>query len=183
MGNTKQLNLKNRSYCFYNDLINIKDFDPKLLKLDKKSFKCNSVECNSVEDISMYYIGHVTKKHEYNINSVDPLYLLIDEIYGFVEEKEGDKYLNIALTYSNSEVLKKYAEVWGGIKDCIAKINDNKSKEYGKDYMKIKFNSDDNLPSNKILKFRKLTIIIRNVFEKDGKYYPEIYLDDCLYEI
>ena len=52
MVTTKQINIKNRTYSFYNDLINIKDFDPKLLKLDKKSFK----------DISMYYIGYATKK-------------------------------------------------------------------------------------------------------------------------
>ena len=49
--------------------------------------------------------------------------------------------------------------------------------------MKIKFNSDDNLPLNNIMKFRVLTIIIRNIFEKDDKYYPQIFLDDCLYEI
>ena len=49
--------------------------------------------------------------------------------------------------------------------------------------MKIKFDSDDNLPLNKILKFRVLTIIIRNVFEKDGKYYLQIFLDDCLYDM
>ena len=49
--------------------------------------------------------------------------------------------------------------------------------------MKIKFDSDDNLPLNKILKFRILIIIIRNIFEKDGKYYPQIFLDDCLYEM
>ena len=49
--------------------------------------------------------------------------------------------------------------------------------------MKIKFNSDDNSPLNKILKFHILAIIIRNIFEKDGKYYPGMYLDDCLYEI
>ena len=49
--------------------------------------------------------------------------------------------------------------------------------------MKIKFDSDDNLPLNKILNFRVLTIIIRNIFEKDDKYYPQIFLDDCLYEI
>ena len=122
------------------------------------------------------YIGYVTKKPEYNINSVNPLYLIIDEIDRFVEEKEGDKYLNIALTDRNSEVLKKYAEVWSRIKDCIAKINDNKPKqcdsvECGKDYMKIKFNSDDNLPLNKILKFRMLTIIVRSIFEGDNIYY------------
>ena len=49
--------------------------------------------------------------------------------------------------------------------------------------MKIKFDSDDKLPLNKILKSRVLTIIIRNIFEKDDKYYPQIFLDDCLYEI
>ena len=54
----------------------------------------------------MYYIGYVTKKPGYNINSVSPLYLLVDEIDGFIEEKEGSKYLNIAFTDSNNEVLK-----------------------------------------------------------------------------
>ena len=49
--------------------------------------------------------------------------------------------------------------------------------------MKIKFDSDDKLPLNKILKSCVLTIIIRNIFEKDDKYYPQIFLDDCLYEI
>ena len=80
--------------------------------------------------------------------------------------------MNIAFTDSNNEVLKKYAEVWSRIKDQIKKINDSRSGECGKDYMKTKFNSDDNLPLNKILKFRVLAIIIRNVFEKDNKYYP-----------
>ena len=59
-------------------------------------------------DISIYYIGYVTKKPEYNINSVNLLYLLIAELDGFIEEKEGNKYLNIALADSNNEVLKKY---------------------------------------------------------------------------
>ena len=98
---TKQLNIKNRIYYFYNDLISLKDFDPNILKLDKTSFN----------DISMYYIGYVTKKPQYNINTANPLYLLIAELDGFIEEKEEDKYLNIGLTNSNSEVLKKYAEI------------------------------------------------------------------------
>ena len=64
---TKQLNIKNRTYYFWNDLFNPKDFDPSLLKLDKKSSM----------DINIYYIGYVTKKSEYNISSVNLLYLLI----------------------------------------------------------------------------------------------------------
>ena len=68
-----------------------------MLKLDKKRFK----------DINIYYIGYVTKKEEYNINSVNPLHLLIYRIDGFIEEKGGNKYLNIAFTDNNDEVLKK----------------------------------------------------------------------------
>ena len=154
-------------------MINLKDFDPKLLKLDKKLSM----------DISIYYISYVTKRPEYNINSVNSLYLLIDELDGFIEEKEGSKYLNISLKYNNNDVLIKYAEVWSGIKDQIKKINNGSVGEYAKDYLRIKIDSDDNLPLNKILKFRVLTIIIRNIFEKDDKCYPQIFLDDCLYKI
>ena len=57
------------------------------------------------------------------------------------------------------------------------------SAESGKDYMRIKFNSDDNLPLNKILKLHTLTIIVRSVVEEDGKYYPQVFLDECLYEL
>ena len=154
-------------------MINIKDFNSNLLKLDKKSSK----------NIIIYDIGYIAKKDEYKINSVNPLYLLVHEIDGFIEEKEGSKYLNIALTDSNSEVLKKYAEIWSGIKDQIEKIYTGKSGEYGKDYMKIKFNSDDDLPLNKQLKYFSLRILVRTIFEDDGKYYPQIFLDECLYEI
>ena len=106
---TKQLNIKNRTYYFYNDLINLKDFDSNMLKLDQKSSM----------DISIYYINYVTKKPEYNINSVNPLYLFISELDGFIEEKKGSKYLNISLTFNNHDVLIKFAEVWRGIKDQI----------------------------------------------------------------
>ena len=74
----------------------------------------------------MYYLGYITRKTAYSINSVNPLYLLIGELDGCVEDKEGNKYLNIAFTDSNYEVLKKYAEVWSGIKDQTKKINNDK---------------------------------------------------------
>ena len=71
----------------------------------------------------------------------------------------------------------------GGIKDQIKKINSRKSEEYGKDYMKIKFDLDDDLPLNKQLMFINSTIIVRTVFEEDDKYYAQIMLDECLYEL
>ena len=56
-----------------------------------------------------------------------------------------------------------------------------KKGEYGKDFMKVKFNTDDNLPLNKPLKLHLLTIIFSYIFEEDGKFYLRLYLDDCLY--
>ena len=114
-------------------------------------------------DISIYYIGYVTKKPEYNINSINPLYLLISELDGFIEEKEGSKYLNIPLTFNNNDVLVKFAEAWRGIKDQIKNINNGSVGEYAENYMKIKFNSDDNLPVNKIIKFR---VLLSEIFLK-----------------
>ena len=109
----KQLNIKNRTYYFYNDLINLDGFDADLLKLDKKG----------VMNINVYYIGYVTKKPAYNTDSVNPLYLNIYTLDGFVEEKDSSKYLNVALTDYNNNVLKKYLEVWKGIKNHKVKIN------------------------------------------------------------
>ena len=156
MVTTKQLNIKNRIYYFWNDLINLKDFDPNLLKLDKKSSM----------GISIYYIGYVTKKSDYGIDSVNPLYLIIGVLDEFIEEKEGRKYLNISLTKSNNDVLVKIAKVWRGIKDQIKKINNGSVSKYTEDYMKIKLDSNDNLPQNEILNFRllKINTLLQNSF-------------------
>ena len=83
----------------------------------------------------------------------------------------------------NREVLKKYTELSNGIKNEIETTTGGKKGEYGKDFMKIKFNTDDNLPLNKPLKLHLLTIIVSCIFEEDGKFYPQIYLDDSLYEL
>ena len=89
-----------------------------------------------------------------------------------------DDYAN-----ENKALLKKYTDVLDGIKNEIKAINGGKGNDYGKDYMKIKFNSDDDLPLNKPLKFHAMTIIIRSVFEEGGKLYPQVFLDDTLYEL
>ena len=82
----------------------------------------------------------------------------------------------------NKELLKKYNHVWNEIKNKIKEVSDSEC-DYEKDYMKIKFNSDDDLPLNKPLKFHLMTITIRSVFEEDGKLYPQLFLDDALYEL
>ena len=80
MGTTKQINIKNRTYYFYNDIIDLENFDARFLKIDKKSYK----------DINIYNIGYITKKKIYdcmNINSVNPLYLGITYVNGYIEKK------------------------------------------------------------------------------------------------
>ena len=157
-------------------MINIKNFDSNLLKIDKNSYK----------DINIYYIGYITIKKidEYeNIHSVNVLYLIIGEVDGHIEEKNGSKYLVFDSTNENIKVLKKYAELWDGIKNEIKEINGGKENNYGKDYMKIKFNSDHDLPLNKPLKFHAMTIIVRSLFEEDNIFYLQVYLDECLYEL
>ena len=120
----------------------------------------------------------------YSINSVNPLYLVIRKVDGNVEELDysDDRYLNIALTNNNTEIIDNFNEVWKGIKDQILKL-DGSVKEYEKDYKKIRFNSDVVLPINAVLKFYSRTVIIRCIIDKNSKYYPQIYLKDALFEL
>ena len=92
MGKSKQINIKNRIYYFHNDQINLKDFDAGLLKVDKKDY----------EEIDIYYIGYITFKEIANcnsINSVNPLYLMIDEMIGQFEDLSFVKAVNLTLNY------------------------------------------------------------------------------------
>ena len=99
MGNIKEINIKNQTYYFFNDMINIKDFDPNLLKIDKKFYK----------NIDIYYIGCITVKDSdhVKINSVNPLHLIISEVDGHIKEKNGSKYLVFDSVNKNNEVLQK----------------------------------------------------------------------------
>ena len=92
-----------------------------------------------------------------------------------VPKKDVNKYLVF-------DLLKKYDDVWNGIKNKFKEINRGEY-DYGKDYIKIKFNSDDNLLLDKPLKFHMMAITIRSVFEEDGKLYRQVFLDVTLYEL
>ena len=124
-GRNKTNYIKNRTYHFYNDKIDLKDFDAKFLKIDKKDNK----------DIDIYYIAYVAVKkiaNCNNINSVNPLYLMINEMIVYFEEKNGIKYLVLDDVDKNKEVSKKYEEVWEVIKKEIETINGGEKIEYEK---------------------------------------------------
>ena len=171
-----KINIKKRTYYFYNDIIDLENFESNLLKIDTKSYK----------DIGIYNIGYITiKKIDdcENISSVNPLYLRITHTSGYIEEINVNKYIIFDSTDENKELIKKYNDAFNGISDEIKTINGGKENDYEKNYMKIKFNSDDNLPLNKPLKFHLMTVTIRSVFKEDGKLYPQLFLDYTLYEL
>ena len=84
----------------------------------------------------------------------------------------------LLLLIKTKKIIGKYTKLWNEIKYHIETIKADKSGEYEKDYLKIKFSSDDDLPLNKTLRLHNLTIIVRSVFEEDGKYYPQVFLDE-----
>ena len=175
MGTVKQIDIKNRTYYFYNDIIDLESFKSNLLKIDKKSYK----------DIGIYNIGYITIKKNSdceNIYSVNPLYLPINHANGYIEEINENKYSIFDSIDENKELLKKYNDAFNGIMGKIKEVSSDEC-DYEKDYMKTKFNSHDNLPLNKPLKFHNMTITIRSVFKEDGKLYPQVFLDDTIYEL
>ena len=145
MREIKQINIKNRTYYFYNDQIDLKNSDAKLLKIDKTDYS----------EIDVYHIGHVTVKkiaNSNNINSVNPLYLMINEMIGHFEEKNENKYLVLDDVDENKKVSKEYEKVWEGVKNEIETINGGKKLSMGK-------------------------------ISEDAKCYPQLFLDDALYEL
>ena len=168
-GKIKELNIKNRTYYFFDAMIDIRNFHSNLLKIDKEPYK----------DIDIYYIGYITIKKIgdcENIHSVNLLYLVIHSATGYFKEKNGEKYLIL-------DPIEKYEEVFSRIKSEIETINSGEELFYEKHYARIGVNTDDDVPLNKQLKFPSLTIIIRCVFQNGKKLYPQVCLDECLYEL
>ena len=112
MKEVKEINIKNQTYYFFDDMIDIRNFHSNLLKIDKKPY----------EDVDIYYIGYITIKKFSdceNIHSVNLLYLIIHSATGYFKEKCGEKYLII-------DSAEKYEEVFSGIKSEIRTINGGK---------------------------------------------------------
>ena len=172
METIKQINIKNRTYYFYNDIINLDEFDESKIKVDKKDFN----------DIDIYYLGYEHKKKisECNvINSVNPLYLKITDMKGQFEKGKDDAWY---LVISNKDdVYKKLVDILESIKNKITEKTWD-VVEYDKDYMKIKFESNNILPASKDVNIHIATIIIGAIFVQDDKYYPQLFLADGLYK-
>ena len=173
--NIKQINIKNRPCYYFNDMINIKNFDPSLLKTNKLLFRGVSV--------NIYYIKYITIKSfdHVKIDNENFLYLIFDNVDGYIKESNGNKYLVLAPTVL--KVFKKYTKLWDETKNQIKALNGGEPIKYKKDFMNIRFESDYGLPLSKALSSPCMIIVTTSVFEKNGKHYPQFYLHECLYEL
>ena len=163
----KKVNIKNCSYLFFNSMTNVKKFDPNLLSIDKILFKKNT-------DCVIYEIEYFK-----NFNNKNSIYLFFNNVDAYIEynpteDDSETKYLFFASTDKNREVLENYTELWDEIKNRIEAINGGNPIKYGKDFMKVRFESNDDLPLGKILNIPVCMIIIKSVFQKDNYYYRQV---------
>ena len=152
------LNIENKTFTYPTKLINILDFDLK--KLSIQNIKDDDETC-------FYYINY-DKYH---------FCLIIDNLKGYFKITDDDKYLSIIFTSESQKMM--YETIWEEIKKLI----NNEISDYSKDYTVFKFDSNDVLPLDSIINIHSLAIIIRYVFKDDNKYYPQIYIHSCLYEL
>ena len=170
----KSLEIKTKVNYNWDDIVYINDFDEDLLEIIKRESKIG---------FNIYYIGYIFKSnyYDYGYSTIRPLYFVINHLIGYIEEIEGssDKYLVVLSGLHNKNITSVLDKIWESIENKIEdKINPGIKI---KDYNKFRFNSDIDLPLNTFLEFHSLLINVSCIIEKDNEYYPEIYLDECLY--
>ena len=163
----------NHTYYFFDDIENI---DLSLLSINKKCMKNTDAFVHETEHIAMQSINNQ------NIDKEIPLCISFSDVDAYFIEENENKYLIFVLAWNNKEVLDAYKKLWSKIKKQIKPINSGKSIKYKNDFMKIRLNSYDNLPFNKILRFSVLNILCKSVFQTKNEYYLQIHMNECEYK-
>ena len=159
----------------------IYDIDVKLIKVIKRESRIR---------VDICYISYVFDS-EYETYNIKPFYLLINHLFGHIEKIEGSSDRHLVVNINNKKIINSFVEIWKYIEQRITAdgiwkfveekfLFDNENNEI-KEYNKLRLNSNLDLPLNTLIKFRALTLTISSAIEKDGKYYPEVYLDEGLY--
>ena len=124
----------------------------------------------------IYYVEYVTIEKYLKIYNINLLYLILRYVNRYFDEINGNKYLTLVATNESKEKPKKFEDQWFKITDLIRSIT-KIYDAYDEKYMKIKFNSDNELPLNKTVEITTITIVVRAIFLENNKYYPQIFLD------
>ena len=151
------IDIKNRLFTLFAKLVNIFDFNSKRLSIEKAR---SGETC-------IYYIKY----------DKDPFYLVIDDLKGYFEQNDDNKYLTMIFTSKSQKMM--YTRIWEEIKKVINEVDE--FSNYDKNYDVISFGTDDILSLNSIINIYSMTIIIKSVFKDNNKFYPQIYLTNCRY--
>ena len=151
------IDIKNRLFTLFAKLVNILDFNPERLNIEKTK---SSETC-------IYYINY----------DKDPFCLVINDLKGYFEQNENNKYLTLIFKSQRQKII--YTEIWEEIKNLINEVDE--FSNYDKDYYAISFDTDDILSLNSIININSMAIIIKSVFKDNNKFYPQIYLTNCTY--
>ena len=170
------MKIENRPDYLFNDnkIVNVKDCDSSLLEINKLSFK-------GVFSLNIYYIKYIPTKSPIRVsidrtdNDEDFLNLFLDDVDRYIEQNDEIKYLVFASTGKNKEALKNYTKLWEETKRQIEVLNDDEPVKYKKDFMKIEFESDNNLPLSKTFNTTDMIIAVASVLESKGKYLQFFY--------
>ena len=179
--NIESLKIETKTNYNWDDIVYIYYIDVKLIKVIKRESRIG---------VEIYYVGYVFDS-EYETHSTKPLYLVINHLFGNKEKIEGWSERYLVVNINNKKIINIFDEIWKYIEQRISAdgiwkfveekfIFDNENYKI-KDYNKLRFSSNLDLPLDTLIEFRALTLTISCVIEKDGKYYPEIYLDEGLY--
>ena len=179
--NIESLKIKTKTNYDWDDIVYVYDIDVKLIKVIKRKSRIG---------VDIYYIGYLFDS-EYKTHSIKPFYLVINHLFGHIEEIEGSSDRYLVVNVNNEKIINVFDKIWRFIEQRITsngiwkfgenEIIFNNANNKIKEYNKLRFSSNLDLPLDTLIEFRALTLTISCVIEKDGKYYPEIYLDEGLY--
>ena len=171
----KSLKIKNESIFYSNDMIQLNNFDSRLLKINKRE---------NIENNNIYYISYKINKPENNINSINNLYFVIDYLCGTIEKIDGSKDRYLVIDEDNIDL---FYYLWNAIINKIKYLRGDDvmfddNKVITKDWNKIRFSSDVFIPNDVLINFHSLVIVITYVIEKNDEFIPEIYTDEGYFE-
>ena len=177
----ESLKIKTKFNYDWDDIVYISDVDVKLIKVIKRESRIG---------VDIYYIGCFFDSED-KTHSIKPFYLVINHLFGHGEkiERSSDRYL--VVNTNNKKIINVFDKIWRFIEQRITsnriwkfvenEIIFNNANNRIKEYNKLRFSPNLDLPLGTIIEFRALTLSISCVIEKGGKYYPEIYLDEGFY--
>ena len=169
----ESLRIKTKSNYNWDDIVYVFNIDVKLIKVLKRESRIG---------VDIYYIGYVFDS-EYETHNIKPFYLVINHLFGHIEKIEGSSGRYFVVNIYNKKIVNIFDEIWKYIEQRITAdgiwkfveekfIFDNENNKI-KEYNKLRFSSNLNLPLNTLIEFRPLTLTISCVVEKDGKYYQK----------